>query len=275
MKSFEKQYLDIAKKILDEGYVIETRNAITKSIFGPQLIIDMKEPNEFPIITTRKIFYKGVFGEVAAFLRGPKNIKDFEDQGCNYWKLWQDNDDGDITLSYGNDWIDWGSSTRNGTGINQIQNVINSIKNNPNGRRHIVTGWNPQAIEDGLSLPCCHTFYQWNVSHNNTLDLMYYQRSADFAVGVPSNMVMAYLMNLLMAEQTGYIPGKIIMNFGNAHLYDKHWEGMTKQIKRRPKNKFAKYELDMVGKSLFRFTPDCIKISDYTHHDPIKYHLYA
>ena len=179
MKSFEQQYLDICKTIIEEGYETNTRNAVTKSIFGPQLVINMKKQNEFPLITTRKIFYEGVFGEVAAFLRGPKNIKDFEDQGCNYWKLWADNKQGDITLSYGNDWINWGSSTRTGTGINQVANVINSLRYNPNDRRHIITGWNPAAVEDGLSLPCCHCFYQYNVSADNTLDLMYYQRSAD------------------------------------------------------------------------------------------------
>jgi thymidylate synthase len=274
MTSFERQYLNIAKQILDTGYETETRNATTKSIFGPQLIIDMLEPNEFPIITTRKIFYSGVFGEFAAFLRGPKNIKDFEDQGCNYWKLWADNKEGEITLSYGNDWINWGSSTRYGTDINQIENVIHSLKYNPNDRRHIITGWNPAAVEDGLSLPCCHCFYQYNVSADNTLDLMYYQRSADWAVGVPSNIVMSYLMLILMAQEVGMIPGKVIMNFGNAHLYEKHWDDMREQITRKPKNMFAKYTLDMVGKSIFNFTKDRIKIENYNHHTAINYYLY-
>ena len=276
MKSFERQYLDIASRILSEGYETDTRNAVTKSIFGPQLIISMRDQNEFPLLTTRKIFHKGIFGELAAFIRGPKNISDFEKQGCYYWKKWEDNKDGDITLSYGNDWINWGSSTRE-TGrvkINQVEDVIHSLKYDPNSRRHIITGWNPAAVHDGLSLPCCHCFYQYNVSADNTLDLMYYQRSADWAVGVPSNMAMAYLMLILMADEVGMSPGKVIMNFGNAHLYEKHWDDMKEQLKRKPKPNFAKYELDMVGKSFFNFTPDCIKITEYVHDDPIKYYLY-
>ncbi len=274
MNNFEKRYLEIAKDIMDNGYEVETRNAKTKSIFGAQLVIKLDE-GEFPLLTTRKIFYNGLFGEVAAFLRGPKNIKDFEDQGCNYWKLWADNDEGDITLSYGNDWIDWNSSTREGTGINQVQNVIDSLKNDPHGRRHIITGWNPQALEDGLSLPCCHTFYQYNVSGDNTLDLMYYQRSADFMVGVPSNIAMAYLMLILMANETGMKVGKVIMNFGNAHIYEKHWEDAKEQIERKPLDNLPKYELNMDGKSLFEFTKDCISISDYDNQGVIKYFLYA
>ena len=182
MKNFEKQYLDIANQILSTGFQANTRNAVTKSIFCPQIIIDLP-PNEIPIITTRKMFYGGVFGEVAAFLRGPKSVSDFEKFGCNYWDYWADQS-GDLVLSYGNDWINWNSATKAGTGINQIQNVIDSLRNDPHGRRHIVTGWNPEAIEDGLSLPCCHTFYQWYVTTDNTLEFMYYQRSADWMVGV-------------------------------------------------------------------------------------------
>lgn len=283
MRSYEDQYLDIMERILNEGDVRNTRNAVVKSIFRPSIEIDMENEKyssiengvysgKVPIVTSRKIFYKGVLGEIAAFLRGPNDVKDFEKFGCNYWNLWS-REDGSMNLSYGNDWINWNSATREGTNINQVQNVINSISKDPYSRRHIITGWNPQAIHDGLSLPCCHTFYQWYV-RGDYLDFMFYQRSADWAIGVPSNIVLAYIFNVIMSYHTGYRPGKVYMDFGDAHLYKDHWETAKEHINRKPLSP-ATYRFNPKDEdTLFDFIPENITISDYKYLSKLKYKLY-
>jgi len=220
MISYEPSYAKLVAKILDEGEVRQTRNAITKSIFGAILEIEMSNlmphiENYFPLLQGRQMFYKGILGEFAAMIRGPKHIKDFEKFGCNYWKQWAD-EEGNLDLDYGNSWIDF-------NGFDQIEELRYLIKNNPTDRRLIVTGWRPDRLNK-LSLPCCHLLYQWYIRDNRYLDMIWYQRSADTMVGIPSDVILAAVWNIALAKDMLYSPGKITMIFGDTHIYEPHWQ---------------------------------------------------
>jgi thymidylate synthase len=219
MKSYEADYAKLVANILDRGEVRETRNATTKALFGTAFEVDMSNlasPNEgyFPLLQGRKMYYRGVLGEFAAMIRGPKSLKDFERQGCNYWKQWAD-DEGNLEVDYGNAWIDY-------DGYDQIEELRHLLKTNPSDRRMLVTGWRPDRL-DRLSLPCCHLLYQWFVRDNMFLDMLWYQRSADTMVGIPSDVVLAATWNIALAKDVGLRPGKITMVFGDTHIYEPHW----------------------------------------------------
>lgn len=233
MRNFEKNYWLLVKDIIENGDDVQSRNSKVKEKFGIQLDIDIAE-NEIPLLTQRRIFYKGVIGETTSFLKGVKNISDFEKNGCNYWKKWADDENGKIRLSYGNDWLNFGnSSDSENVGINQIEQIVNELKTNPFSRRLVLSGWNPNAVWNNmLSLPCCHYSYQFRtVERNNVkyLDLVWIQRSADIILGTPSNMINAFIMSRLMAQTVNMKPGKIIFQLGNVHIYDSHIE-KAKQI---------------------------------------------
>lgn len=289
MQKFEKQYLKLMKKINDTGTIKETRNARTKSLFGESIKITKEEG--FPLLQSRKIFYKGLLGELAAFMRGPKNVKDFKDQGCNYWNLWADKESGDMRLSYGNEWLNWGSSANNPTGINQWEEIVKLVKVNKYDRRLIISGWNPEAVKYGdLSLPCCHTFYEFSIDTidgKDYMNIMYVMRSADLAIGVPSNMIMAYTMSLLMQsllQQNGIKVelGDITMVFGDVHIYEEHWKKTKEQYSLYNKIKTIftkpitpKIEKEFFETSIYEFNPNHIKIFGYDPKMKIKYKLYA
>jgi len=289
MQKFEKQYLKLMKKINTHGIIKDTRNARTKSLFGESIKISKEEG--FPLLQSRKIFFKGLLGELAAFMRGPKNIKDFKKQGCNYWNLWCDKKDGAIRLSYGNEWINWGSSANNPTGINQWEEIVKLVKINKYDRRLIISGWNPEAIKNGnLSLPCCHHNYQFSIEtidNKDYINIMYTMRSADLAIGVPSNIIMAYVINLLMRsllQQNGIDVdlGDITMVFGDVHIYEEHWEKTKEQysIKNKINIMYTKpiipqIEKEFFNTSIYEFNPNHIKISGYDPKTKIKYKLYA
>jgi len=289
MKSFERQYLKLMRKILKVGTIKDTRNSKTKSVFGE--VIKIAKEDGVPLLQTRRIYYSGVLGEVAAFMTGPKNVKDFVDKGCNYWKLWSDKKNGNLRLSYGNEWINWGASANNPTGINQFLEVVELAKANKYDRRMIVTGWNPQAVKYGkLSLPCCHHTYQWNINTVDGvdyLDMSYSMRSNDVAIGLPSNMFMAYIMNVLMKNmlcQNGVDVrlGDITIFIGDAHLYEDHWVMAKKQSSILNELKYLmvddsikisyNYGFDM--SDMFNFNPKHILIENYEPKTVIKYKLY-
>lgn len=213
MQQFEIDYANLVQDILDNGIERKTRNAVTKSVFGRTLRINLQD-NEFPILIGRKMFYKGVVGELGAFLKGPKTLKDFEDQGCNYWKQWA-KPDGSIAVDYGNAWLDF-------NGVNQLEELVKGLKADPYGRRHIVSGWRPDRLKE-LSLPCCHLLYQWYV-RDGKLDMVWYQRSVDTMIGLPSDIILAYLWNVLISAEVGLEPGEIIMMLGDTHIYEPHYE---------------------------------------------------
>lgn len=268
---FEFDYFNIMKSLQREPQR-STRNAITQAAFGKTLQLPSMAAGYFPLLNGRKLFYKGVIGEMAAFLKGPKTLKDFEDQGCNYWSLWSKKDGG-ISVDYGNSWLDF-------NGVNQLSAVVDSLKNDPYGRRHVISGWNPANLAT-LDLPCCHYAYQWFVNLDGTLDMLWHQRSADWMIGVPSDIILAAVFNALMAKTTGYLPGRITMTFGDTHLYESHEQGMDTyeaqfwayyKAERAQPEWFPSYSLDPDA-TLFNFTPNMIHIHNYNPAPAVKFHL--
>ena len=213
-------YGSLVQDVLDNGNIKNSRIGKTKSVFGRSFKL---VPNQdgFPIIQGRRMYIKGILAELAAFLDSPKHINDFKKYGCNYWDSWA-KEDGSINLDYGNTWRDF-------NGVDQLSNLIDSLKNNPDSRRHIVTGWRPETIPN-LDLPCCHMLYQWYVN-DDKLDMIWYQRSVDLMVGLPSNMVSATLLNLLVARTVGLKLGTITMMLGDVHIYKEHMQNAREYLR--------------------------------------------
>jgi thymidylate synthase len=207
----QNQYVPLVKKILEKGERRSTRNQDTLAIFGEKLVIDME--HNFPLLTGRKIHYKPVIGELAAMLNGPKHVNDFKSQGCNYWDKFAD-EQGNLNLDYGNAWKDF-------NGYNQLKTLVETIVTDPTNRRLLVTGWNPANI-DKLTLPCCHMLYQWYVRDGKYLDMIWYQRSVDVMIGLPSDIVLAATWNTILANQTNLQPGKLTFMLGDTHIYTNH-----------------------------------------------------
>jgi len=269
IESTEKQYLDLVRNIIENGELKETRNGKTISQFGAQIKITELKQGRFPLLTSRKHFFKGIIGEYAAFLKGPKSVQDFEKEGCNYWKLWA-KEDGSLNVDYGNAWIDF---TGDGS-INQIDYVIDLLKNDPQSRRMIITGWNPiHVIKKELSLDCCHHTYQFHVSEGKYLNLKYIQRSVDTLIGMPSNFVLASLMVITFAKAAGLQPGEIIMDFTDVHIYEEHIEGAKKQLKQET-FEFPTYS-ETVTENIYDFNNKMIELHNYKYSEPIKYLLKA
>jgi len=221
MSDYESEYVGLIQAIINHGIDKQGRNGKTTSIFGAQLVLDDLREGKFPVLNGRKIHYKGVLGELAAFFNRPETIEDFKKQGCNYWSKWA-NEHGELTLDYGNAW------TGSYDGIDQVEGVIQSIRNDPNGRRHLITGWVPENIP-ALSLPCCHYAYQWYVN-GEYLDMIWIQRSVDTLIGLPSDVVLAAAWNIIMAQLTGYKPGTLIMQLGDTHIYQEHLNATMKYL---------------------------------------------
>lgn len=259
---YELAYKALVKKILQTGVKREGRNGKTLSIFGESLKVDLSE-DKFPLLTSRKMYYKGVLGELAAMLRGPKHVKDFEKFGCNYWKDWSEAD-GSLNLDYGNLWFDF-------DGVNQYENLINTIKTNPTDRRMVITGWHPGHIPD-LSLPCCHMLYQWYVA-DDKLHMIWYQRSVDTMIGLPSDVIFAAAWNIMIANEVGLIPGTITFMLGDTHIYEEHIKNAKEYIS-RPTHELPRYILGIdEGVDSRKFIPEALIIANYISMDPIKFEL--
>jgi len=209
---YEADYANLIREVMRDGDDRPTRNAPTRAVFGKILTVHELEWGQFPILCGRRMYPKGVFGELAAFLKGPKTIEDFNEEGCNYWDKFGDAD-GNINIDYGNSWLDF-------NGVNQLEGVLDSLATDPNGRRHIISGWIPSNIHN-LTLPCCHLLYQWYVN-DNKLEMIWYQRSVDVMVGLPSDIILAATWNVLMADQLNLQPGKLVFMLGDTHIYKSH-----------------------------------------------------
>ena len=253
---------------MHNGKLSDARNGNTKSVFGKTLEIDMTNSNQFPLITGRKMFYKGIFGEFAAFLKGPTSVKDFEDEGCNYWAKWA-RPDGELSLDYGNKWTHW-------EGVNQLAITIETLRGTPHGRRHLINAWDPYTVHnDTLDLPCCHYGYQWYVTASGHLDMIWIQRSVDLMIGLPSDIVLAALFNIMMAKLTGYKPGKIVMQLGDCHVYEEHERNAatyTGRVLFGTKPKYPTYNVADFH-DYWDFANDTISINDYNSRDAIKFEL--
>lgn len=269
MQKFEQDYMELIKDILANGSYRGTRNAVTKSVFGRQLKIDMST-NNFPILQGRKMFHRGVFGELAALLRRPTHIDDFTKWGCNYWGLWA-NDDGSINVDYGNTWFDF-------NGVNQIAQLKDKLVNNPTDRRMIITGWKPDGMDE-LSLPCCHCLYQFYVSTDGKLSMLWYQRSVDTMIGLPSDILLAAAWLIAIANEFDLGLGEITMSLGDCHIYDTHVQGAYEYISREERlmtMPAPKYIHNVAkGKDFCEFEPDDISITNYYPLSKIDLELFA
>ena len=254
--NWEQFYLNIMADILRNGQKREGRNGITQSIFGPQLRINALSHRILPILNSRKIFPRGVLGEFATFIEGPTNISQFEKHGCHYWNKWAD-EDGGLTLDYGRDWAD------------QFGHVFDSLTNNPGDRRMLVNTWDHKRLPS-LSLPSCHFSYQF-YRDGNTVAMLWNQRSADWCVGVPSDILLAAVMLIAVARHVNLVPGEIIMQFGDAHIYEEHRDKAFEQIGREPNENQPRWKYS--GSSFFDFVPAQFTIHNYKPQGAIKYEL--
>lgn len=258
--SFEHKYKELVHGILLDGVTRQGRNGITKSLFGTQLKIDTLRQGRFPILTGRKMFIKGIAGEMAAFLEGPRDVIDFKKYGCNYWDEFA-GPQGELKIDYGNKWLNF-------NGVNQIDACIESLTNDPYGRRHIISGWDPSSKD--LSLPCCHYAYQFYVE-NNTLSMIWIQRSVDTMIGLPSDIVLAALMLMLMANKVGMDYGDITMQMGDTHIYAPHYEAAHEYIMRQ---QFVPPTFNLAFHSNIKnFDPDHLTLLDYNSQPKIDFEL--
>ena len=224
-----KQYLELLDRILTEGVKKEDRTGTgTVSIFGNQMRFNMEEG--FPLLTTKKLHLKSIIYELLWFLRGDTNIKYLKEHGVSIWDEWAD-ENGELGPVYGHQWRSW--PDENGGTIDQIENVVNQIKNNPDSRRMIVSAWNVAEVER-MALPPCHTMFQFYVA-NGRLSLQLYQRSADTFLGVPFNIASYALLLQMMAQVTGLKAGDFIHTTGDTHLYLNHIEQARLQLTRTPR----------------------------------------
>ena len=227
------QYETLLRDVRDNGIAKGDRTGTgTVSVFGRQLRFDL-EKDGFPLVTTKWVFWRGVVEELLWFLRGETNSRTLEEKGVKIWVEWADKETGELGPVYGHQWRHWDVPGAEGGGyIDQIEAVIESLKNNPDSRRHIVNAWNVAQIDD-MALPPCHLLFQFYVA-DGKLSLMLIQRSADMFLGVPFNIASYALLLSLMAHHVGLEVGEFIHTFGDTHIYDNHREVVDQQLEREP-----------------------------------------
>ena len=257
-----KQYLDLMQKVLDEGQEKSDRTGTgTLSIFGHQMKFDLSKG--FPLVTTKKVHLKSIIHELIWFLQGSTNISYLKENGVSIWDEWAD-ENGDLGPVYGAQWRSWPDGN-NGT-IDQIENLINGINNNPDSRRHIVSAWNP-ALVDEMALPPCHSLFQFYVA-NGELSCQLYQRSADIFLGVPFNIASYALLTHMIAQVCNLKAGKFVHTLGDAHLYINHLEQAKLQLSREVMG-LPELKLSSNVDSIFDFKFEDIEIINYESHPAI------
>lgn len=257
-----KTYLNLIENILNKGIKKTDRTGTgTISIFGNQSTYDLED--SFPLITTKKTHLKSIIHELLWFLKGDTNIKYLKDNNVKIWDEWAD-DKGELGPVYGYQWRSW--PTYDGEHIDQIKNLINDIKHNPNSRRLIVSAWNVGQISK-MALPPCHSFFQFYVA-NNKLSCQLYQRSADVFLGVPFNIASYSLLTMMIAQVCNLQPGKFIHTLGDAHLYINHIEQAKLQLTRKPKS-LPKMKIKPRN-NIFDFVFDDFELIGYDPHPHIK-----
>ena len=257
-----KQYLDLMQKVLNEGQKKSDRTGTgTLSIFGHQMEFDLSDG--FPLVTTKKVHLKSIVHELIWFLQGSTNISYLKENGVSIWDEWAD-EKGDLGPVYGAQWRSWPDGN-NGT-IDQIQNLIQGIKTNPDSRRHIVSAWNP-ALVDEMALPPCHSLFQFYVV-NEELSCQLYQRSADIFLGVPFNIASYALLTHMVAHVCNLKAGKFVHTFGDAHLYLNHLDQAKLQLSRDTKI-LPQLKLNSEVKNIFDFKFEDIEIINYESHPSI------
>ncbi len=268
-----KQYHDLLKHVLEHGNQKGDRTGTgTLSVFGYQMRFDLSEG--FPMVTTKKLHLKSIIYELLWFLKGDTNVQYLQENGVRIWNEWAD-ENGDLGPVYGHQWRNWNSEE-----IDQIQEVVDTLKNNPNSRRMLVSAWNPSVLPDTsvsfaenvangkAALPPCHAFFQFYVA-DGTLSCQLYQRSADIFLGVPFNIASYALFTLMMAQVCGYQPGDFIHTFGDAHIYNNHLEQVELQLSRDPRP-LPTMKINPEVKDIFAFTFEDFELMNYDPHPHIK-----
>lgn len=266
-----KQYLSLVQEVLEKGEEKSDRTGTgTISIFGMQRKYDLRDG--FPLITTKKVLFPAVIHELLWFLKGSTNINDDLTQHTPIWDAWAD-ENGDLGPIYGYQWTKWPKYTLNPntnqyevSHINQIQNAIDTIKNNPDSRRIIVSAWNVSDLSD-MKLPPCHAFFQFYVV-NGRLDLQLYQRSADIALGVPFNIASYAALLMMVAQECNLTPGIFTHTIGDAHIYTNHVDGLKKQLTRDP---LPLPTLKIAQKPFWDLKFEDFELQNYEHHPFIKF----
>lgn len=245
-----QQYLDLLDMVLSGGVDRGDRTGTgTRSIFGHQMRFDLDDG--FPVLTTKKLHLKSIIIELLWFLKGDTNIGFLHEHGVSIWDEWAD-ENGDLGPVYGYQWRSWPDGS--GGHVDQIENLIKAIKDNPASRRHIVSAWNPAQVDE-MALPPCHCLFQFYVAEGR-LSCQLYQRSADIFLGVPFNIASYALLTMMIAQVCGLKPGEFVHTFGDAHLYHNHFEQARLQLSRSP------------GKlPEMRINPDIQELSDFAYED--------
>ncbi len=258
-----KQYLDLLQKVLDEGTRKEDRTGTgTISLFGHQMRFNLEEG--FPMITTKKLHLKSIVHELLWFLAGDTNVKYLQDNGVRIWNEWAD-DNGDLGHIYGFQWRSW--PDYNGGHIDQIKEIINTIRTNPDSRRIIVSAWNVADIPN-MKLPPCHAFFQFYVA-DGRLSLQLYQRSADVFLGVPFNIASYALLLQMVAQVTGLKAGDFVHTFGDVHIYSNHIEQVKLQLSRTPHD-LPTMTINPEINDIFQFKFEDFTLSNYNPDPHIK-----
>ncbi|MBO7651686.1 MAG: thymidylate synthase [Bacteroidales bacterium] len=258
-----KQYLDLLQRVLDEGVRKSDRTGTgTISVFGHQMRFNLQDG--FPCLTTKKLHLKSIIHELLWFLAGDTNIKYLNDNGVRIWDEWAD-ENGDLGHVYGYQWRSW--KTPDGQTIDQISNLVKSLKENPDSRRHIVSAWNVADI-DNMALPPCHALFQFYVA-DGKLSCQLYQRSADLFLGVPFNIASYALLTMMLAQVCGYQYGEFIHTFGDAHIYLNHLEQVHTQLERTPRP-LPKMKINPNVKDIFSFKYEDFELIDYNPYPHIK-----
>ncbi len=258
-----KQYLDLMRHVQEDGVIKEDRTGTgTISVFGYQMRFNLAAG--FPLVTTKKLHLRSIIHELLWFLKGDTNIKYLQDNGVAIWDEWAD-EKGELGPVYGSQWRSW--PTADGRHIDQISQLIEQIKNNPDSRRLIVSAWNVAEIEN-MALPPCHAFFQFYVAEGR-LSCQLYQRSADVFLGVPFNIASYALLTMMVAQVCGLEVGDFVHTLGDAHLYSNHLQQADEQLSRTP-HALPQMKINPDVKDIFDFTFDDFELQNYEFHPHIK-----
>ena len=255
-----QQYLDLLRDIMENGVDKTDRTGVgTRSVFGRQMRFDLSKG--FPLVTTKKVHLKSIIYELLWFLKGDTNVKYLQDNGVRIWNEWAD-ENGDLGPVYGSQWRNW-----NGEGIDQIAQVIETLKTKPNDRRMIVSAWNVGKIPE-MHLPPCHMMFQFYVA-NNKLSCMLYQRSCDMFLGVPFNIASYALLTMMVAQVCGLEPGECVHTLGDTHIYHNHFEQVREQLSHTP-YPLPQMKINPNIKDINDFKYEDFELVNYQSYDTIK-----
>ena len=253
-------YLNLLQEVLDHGAIREDRTGVgTRGVFGRQIRFDLSDG--FPLVTTKKIHLKSVIVELLWFLRGDTNVKWLQERGVRIWNEWAD-EDGNLGPVYGQQWRAFPNP--NGGTVDQIDQLVKNLQEAPHSRRHVVCAWNPGQVED-MALPPCHALFQFHVQ-DGRLSCQLYQRSADLFLGVPFNIASYAMLLTIIADEVNMVPGDLIGNLGDVHLYNNHIEQAKEQIEREPYNL---PKIHLINQDVLNGEFD-YKIVNYESHPTIK-----